>query len=211
MEEEVPRRRVTVKRIKRVFDGFLKVDEALFSIERYDGTIAKDVKRLSLERGDSAGALLLDCAPPAVDGNSKLPRVWLVEQFRYSTYEKGPGWILELPTGVIEDGEDPAETVRREVLEEVGVKVQNLEQISTFYVSPGGSSERIFLYFARVDGQEPPQADRHGLSDEGEDIKLSSFPAQDFIKDAKLGNIDDAKTLVAGLWLAANWDRVSRL
>lgn len=206
MEEDQPRR-VTVKRIKRVFDGFLKVDEASFSVERYDGTIATDVSRLSLERGDSAGALLLDCVPPG--GDSSAPRVWLVEQFRYSTYEKGPGWIQELPTGVIDAGEDPADAVRREVLEEVGLEARTMERISTFYVSPGGSSERICLYFARVDGQEPPPADHHGRADEGEDIRIVPVPAQDFIREAKLGNIDDAKTLIAGLWLAANWDRVA--
>jgi len=35
-------------------------------------------------------------------------------------------------------------------------------------------------------------------------------PAKEFIRRARLGDIDDAKTLIAGLWLGAHWDRVSK-
>ena len=207
-DDDSLRRKVVVKSVKRVFNGFFKIDEAAFNLQRYDGSIAKDVRRLSLERGDSAGAILLDCGAPGSPAAEA--RIWLVEQFRYSTYEKGPGWILELPTGVIEDGDDPAETVRREVREEAGLEAVKLELIATVYVTPGGSSERIFIYFGRVDGQEPPRMEGLGVRAEGEDIRLVACPAKEFIRRARLGDIDDAKTLIAGLWLGAHWDRVSR-
>ncbi len=49
----------------------------------------------------------------------------------------------ELPAGHIEDGEDPAETVCREVLEETGLVVSNAQLIATFDV--------IHLFTATVD------------------------------------------------------------
>jgi ADP-ribose pyrophosphatase len=52
---------------------------------------------------------------------------------------------------MIEKYDTPESAARREVEEETGCKLLKLEHISTFYVSPGGSSERILLYYVEVD------------------------------------------------------------
>ena len=40
--------------------------------------------------------------------------------------------------------------MRREIEEELGYRADRSSHIATFYVSPGGSSERIWLYYAEV-------------------------------------------------------------
>ena len=47
--------------------------------------------------------------------------ILLTRQFRYPTLEHGPGFLLELPAGAIEDDEDPVVAMRRELAEELGI------------------------------------------------------------------------------------------
>lgn len=181
---------VIVHSKKRVFDGFFKIDAADVSHERFDGRMSAPRRRLCFERGDAAAAILHDRAAAALV---------FVRQFRYPTHAKGPGWILEAAAGVIEAGEDPETCIRREVMEETGYRVDRLEPIATFYPSPGGSSERIFLFYAEV-----RQADRieagGGAPGEGEDIQVVRVPAADLEDWLSAGKIQDAKTLIGVLW-----------
>jgi nudix-type nucleoside diphosphatase (YffH/AdpP family) len=128
---------------KRVFDGFFKLDEAALRFEKWDGNMSGVVTRLQLERGDSAAALIW---------NVDRQKVILVNQFKYPTYLKGSGWITETVAGIAEPGEKPEDALRREVLEEAGYRIAegSIEPIGAFYVSPGGSSERVFLYYVQV-------------------------------------------------------------
>lgn len=127
-------------------------------------------------------------------------RILLTRQFRYPTYENGPGWVVEAAAGVVEPGEDPADTMRRELGEEIGFEPQHLEPIANFYVSPGGSSERVFLFYAEVS-----EADRvgngGGLADEGEDIEIVEFTLDELTERLHAGDIIDAKTLIGIQWL----------
>jgi ADP-ribose pyrophosphatase len=61
--------------------------------------------------------------------------------------------------------------MRRELIEEIGFRAGDLTHIATFYVSPGGTSERIMLYYAEV-GNTDRIAAVGGLASEGEDIQL---------------------------------------
>ena len=135
-------REVQIEKKKRILDDFFKVDEVHLRYERFDGHMSPLVRRLNFERGDSVAVLIF---------NSKNQHILLVNQFKYPAYEKGPGWITETVAGMLEKNENPESAARREVEEETGYKVLKLEHISTFYVSPGGSSERIILYYVEVD------------------------------------------------------------
>jgi len=187
-----------VKRLRRVYSGFLNMDEAVVSHPRYDGG-RQTVTRLSVERGDSVALLLVD---------RRSRKVWLTEQFRYPTLAKGPGWIVELPAGTVETGEEPDGTARREAAEETGLVPGALERVASFYVSPGGTSERIILYYAAVDGAKRDMGMARRTRDPDEDIKLIEQDLDEFLDEARLGRIDDAKTLVGGLWLLANRERL---
>jgi ADP-ribose pyrophosphatase len=185
--------RVEIKGKRRLLDDFFNVEEAHLSFEKFDGTMSPVVRRLNFERGDSVAALLhLIGRDTAV----------LVNQFKYPSYEKGSGWITEVVAGMIDKGETPEDAIRREIHEETGYRADRVEHISTFYVSPGGSSERIMLYYAAVSGAEPTDK-CGGLASESEDIKLIELPIADAFDLVRRGEIVDAKTIIALMWLEA--------
>lgn len=189
-------KRVVIERRERVYDGFFKLDETHLSYERFDGTMSEPVSRLALERGDSAAVLLY---------RPESRQIVLVNQFGYPTYEKGPGWIVETIAGVVDPGEDPEDAARREVLEESGYALRDLVHLSTFYVSPGGSSERIFLYLAEI-AESDKVTEGGGRVIEGEDIVSVELSLADALAQVRSGVIVDAKTIVA---IYALQDRIS--
>lgn len=191
-------RTALVKSVSRAYDGFLKVDVAEVSHPRFDGT-RQTVKRESMERGDAVAVVIVDTVRRLV---------WLTEQFRYPTLAKGPGWIDELPAGMPQEGESFEDAAHREVAEETGFTGLDLEHISTFYVSPGGTSERIVLFAAFVQDLEPDPAIAEARRDCEEDILMKPVPLEDFLAAGLRGYLDDAKTLIASLWLRANQQRM---
>jgi ADP-ribose pyrophosphatase len=183
---------------RRVFDDFFKIDEAKLRFERYDGRMSEVVRRLNFERGDSAAALLFD---------ARSRTVYLIEQFMYPTLVKAGGWLQTVVAGMIDKGETPEEAIRREILEEAGFAVERVEPIADFFVSPGGSSERIFLFCALVsDGARVGEGG--GVAIEHEDIRLMPVTLDDFITRLAAHGFADAKTIVAGYWLKDNLMRL---
>lgn len=187
------KRRVEIIHKARTDFRFFHIEEAHLRYERYDGTMSAELVRLNLQRGDAAAAIVHD---PAAD------TVVLVEQFRYSTYEKGPGWLLEIPAGVVEPGKDadPAVTMRRELEEEIGYHIAELRPVFTFYLSPGGSSERVFLYYATASLKDKQSAGG-GLLIENEDLRVLTLPTAEAFAHMKSGDIQDAKSLIGLQWL----------
>jgi len=184
-------KKVVVEQKKRVFDDFFKIDEALVRYEKFDGQLGETVRRLNFERGDAVAVLIF---------NRETRQVILVNQFRYPTYEKGDGWIIEIVAGILAKDEKPEEAVRREVLEETGYRVGDLTPVFTFFTSPGGSSERIFLYYTEVVNSDRI-AKGGGLGSEHEDIEVVAYSLPDMWKALETGKITDAKTIIALMWL----------
>ena len=135
-------RTVNVLDRRRLLDDVFKVDEVHVDYERFDGSMAADVRRLVFERGDSVAAVVL---------NRSSGRLLFTEQLRVPTLNSGPGWLVEVMAGMIDAGETPEAALLRELEEELGFRVEHLEAIANFFVSPGGSSERIWLYYAEVE------------------------------------------------------------
>jgi nudix-type nucleoside diphosphatase (YffH/AdpP family) len=186
--------KVEVIRCRRVFDDFFKIDEAELRFERYDGTMSEVVRRLNFERGDSAAALLFD---------ARSRTVYLIEQFMYPTLANAGGWLQTVVAGMIDEGETPEQAIRREIVEEAGFAVERVEPIADFFVSPGGSSERIFLFCALV-SDAGRVGDGGGVASEHEDIRLVPVALDDFLKRIAAHGFADAKTIVAGYWLKDN-------
>jgi nudix-type nucleoside diphosphatase (YffH/AdpP family) len=115
-----------------------------------------------------------------------------------SASERSDGIIVELPAGVQDKGEAPRSTARREVAEELGYRLLTLRHIATFFVSPGGTSERILLYYATARGRARSQGG--GIAEEGEDIEVITVPVPKFVEMVKRNAIRDGKTLLAGYW-----------
>jgi nudix-type nucleoside diphosphatase (YffH/AdpP family) len=184
-------KRVEILSRRRLLDDFFKVDEVLLRHERLDGSMSQTARRLTLERGDGEAALLYR------PGSHRLV---LVRQFRYPTCARGPGWLLEVVAGILGGDESPETAMRREIAEETGYAVATLRLISIFYLSPGGSSERIYLYFGEID-EAAPRGAGGGLAEEAEEIEVVELTAAQAWQALDNGGIVDAKTLIALMWL----------
>jgi ADP-ribose pyrophosphatase len=184
-------RKVVIQERQLVLNDFFKVEAARLQFEHFDGSMSPVVRRLNFERGDAAAALIF---------NPKTQTILLIDQFRYPTYEKGPGWVTEVVAGMIDENDSPETTIKREIFEEIGYEVTHLEQIAMFYVSPGGSSERIFLYYAEVQ-EAQKQAAGGGLASEQEDIRPVEMSLDQALEHVRAGTIADAKTIIGLFWL----------
>jgi len=197
-----PNRRVEVLETVREYDGFYKIDRVRYRFERFDGTMSEPVTRLVFERGDSVCVLPYDRAKDAV---------LLIQQFRYPAYVRnGPGWLWEIIAGIQDKGRDRTAVAHAELMEEAGYQVDTLVPVASFYLSPGGSSERIYLYLAYVSPADRKTAGG-GLAEENEDIAVSAVPFREAMKMIDAGEIIDAKTIIALQWLALHKNDLPRL
>jgi ADP-ribose pyrophosphatase len=124
----------------------------------------------------------------------------LIRQFRYPVYralKKKNGWLYELVAGVVERGETPKEVVRREVMEEAGYKVKNLKLLTRIFPSPGGMSERIYIFYADVAARKNAGG---GVASEHEDIRVIELPVAKVYAMLEKGEIEDAKTVIGLLY-----------
>jgi ADP-ribose pyrophosphatase len=185
-------KKVSIEQKRYILDDFFKIEEAYLRFEQFNGKMSPLVRRLSLERGDSVAVLIF---------NHNTGKLIMVSQFRYPTFQNKHGWTLEIIAGMVDPGEKPEETVRRELEEEIGLKIDKLEHISTFYLSPGGSSERIYLYHSEVSGNGAKYKETGGLIGHGEDVKAIEIPVEDALAKIRSGEIIDAKTIIAIYWL----------
>ena len=117
--------------------------------------------------------------------------VALVRQYRHAAGK----YLLELPAGSLDDGENPAAGAIRELEEEIGVRAGRIEKLTEFYVSPGFLTEKMYVFLAT----ELIETGQQLEDDELIEIELMTFPqAFDLIRS---GGIEDAKSMV-GLMLA---------
>ncbi|UCF20103.1 MAG: NUDIX hydrolase [Gemmatimonadota bacterium] len=182
--------RVRILKKERVFKDVFAIDRAVLKFRKHDGSWSPPVRQLCFERGDSVAALLL---------NRDSGRLVLVNQFRYPTYEKGPGWLTEVVAGGLDEDEMPEDAIVREVYEETGYRVEKLRPVSTFYVSPGGTSERVVLFYGEVDGEAAAGSSFGTGADE--DTRVVEIEISELWESFLAGTLQDAKTIIALLWL----------
>jgi len=185
-------KKVLIEQKRYILDDFFKIEEAYLRFEQFNGKMSPRVRRLNLERGNSIAVLVY---------NRNTDKLILVSQFRYPTYENNHGWTIEIIAGMVDPGETPEESTRRELQEETGLNISTFEHITTFYPSPGGSSEQIFLYYSEVSGEQARYNKTGGLIGHGEDIKAIEITLKDALAKIKSGEIVDAKTIIGIYWL----------
>ena len=141
------------------------------------------VARLDIVEHRSAVAML----PLDDQGN-----IWFIRQYRHPAAIE----LLELPAGVMDEGEIPEVSAQRELREEIGMSAKRLEELGSFFLAPGYSNEYMYVYLAQDLSPAPLQPDAD------EFIEIVKVPVADV--GALIGSrkIRDAKTLATlCLWM----------
>ena len=163
---------------KKIYQG------KILGLSVYDGIIeGRKVKREMIEHRGAAAML-------AFDENKK---VILVKQHRFPH-----GFVLEIPAGTMEKGEEPIKCAFREFQEETGYKAKKMTHLISFYPSIGYNSEIIHCYVAsglkKIAGLK---------LDADEILSVEKIELDKVMKMIKTGKIQDAKTICAIMTYAA--------
>lgn len=110
----------------------------------------------------------------------------LVRQYRHAAAE----YLLELPAGTLNAGEDPEVGARRELEEEIGVVAEKIEKLCEFYVSPGFLTEKMHLFMASGLTETAQNLD------DDEFVEIERYSLADLTTMVKDGRIVDAKTII---------------
>ena len=114
-------------------------------------------------------------------------RIIMEKQFRYALND----YLLEIPAGKLDAGEDPLVCAKRELEEETGIVASEWISLGTIATSPGFCNEVIHLYVAK------------GLSkgeihwDEDEYVEVERYTFDELLQRIKDETIKDSKTLSA--------------
>ena len=130
--------------------------------------------------------------PVLSDSASTDPQLLLIRQYRYAV--GGPLW--EIPAGRLESGEAPIDCARRELLEETGCRCKRLDPLTWLWTTPGFTNEKIHLFVATglTRGEAAREAD--------EFMEVVPLPLSEVLRMIQRGEITDAKTMVAILYMA---------
>ena len=189
---------VLVEQRERCFQGFYRLDRLQLKHRLFAGNMGSTISRELFVRPDAVCVLPYD---PHTDS------VVLVEQFRIGALDKSPEpWLLEIVAGLIDTDEEPAEVARREAREEADLELHELLPVMTYYPSPGGSDERVYLYVGRC--STVGVGGVFGVEEEGEDIRVHVWPLADALQAVQNGSIDNAASIIALQWLALNKEQV---
>jgi 8-oxo-dGTP pyrophosphatase MutT (NUDIX family) len=114
----------------------------------------------------------------AVLAFTKNQEVVLIRQYRHGVREA----VWEFPGGVVDDGENPLEGARRELLEETGYTASNLIEVGKFYPNPALQTNLMYGYVAY-------DAEKTAIQklDEAEDIEVHLVPLDELIAMTKRG------------------------
>jgi ADP-ribose pyrophosphatase len=181
-----------------VYQGHFQLEQWKVQFRLFNGRWSETQTREVFERGEAVGVLLFD---------TNSDQLVLIEQFRVGIAKKAKNpWLMEIVAGVINKGESLEQVARRETLEETGLTITNLLPICEYWVSPGGSSERIYLFCGQVNAQLAQGI--HGVAEEGEDIRLQALSLNDVYNLLEQGKFNNSSTIIALQWLQHNEQKV---
>jgi len=118
----------------------------------------------------------------------------LVSQFRAPVlYSGGPPSHIEVPAGLVDEG-DSADEARREAMEETGLRLSQLDFVASTWSMPGISTERMDLFLAAY-GEADRTGTGGGLAAEGEAVAVHEIPLPELAAMGRRGAITDMKSL----------------
>jgi len=137
----------------------------------------RKVKRDVVEHSDCIAVVALD----------EQNNVLLVRQFRYPVGR----FLLEIPAGGIDPGEESIDSVRRELQEEIGYLPRKIDKLGGFYAIPGYGTEYLHCFLAT--DLVPARL----MAEDTDDIELVRVSQDKIPGLIASGEICDAKSIAA--------------
>ena len=163
-------------------------EHKLSSEMKFDGKLIKVTYDVAEVNGKEAWREVVHhpgaSAVVAIDEDN---RIIMEKQFRYALND----YLLEIPAGKLDAGEDPLVCAKRELEEETGIIASEWISLGTIATSPGFCNEVIHLYVAK------------GLSkgeihwDEDEYVEVERYTFDELLQRIKEEKIKDSKSLSA--------------
>lgn len=146
---------------KKIYKGFLTILN--LDVETSKGDV---VSREVMSRSDGGGS---DDSVASLVFDTEKERFIFAKQFRPGLMNEEDQNLIEVVAGTKEVGEDPNLCMEREIEEEIGYKVDNMKYIGEYFVSPGGTTEKIHLFVSFVSEKV---SEGGGLESEDEEIEI---------------------------------------
>jgi ADP-ribose pyrophosphatase len=165
-----PEKKLATQQIYQGHAVTVRVD----TVEKASG---KKVTREVVEHSDCIAVVALD----------KQDNVLLVRQFRHAVGKS----LLEIPAGGIDPGEEPIDSVRRELQEEIGYFPRKIDKLGGFYAVPGYGTEYLHCFLAT--DLVPARL----VAEDTDDIELVRVSPDEIPRLIASGEICDGKTIAA--------------
>lgn len=180
----------TVHARETLYSGFFKALNIRFSHSLFAGGESPVITREVQLRGEAAAVLIWD---PARD------TFLMIEQIRAGALNEANGpWLTEIVAGMLGEGEEPEQVVRREALEEANVELLDVVPMLRYLPSPGGTDEGLHLFLAKAELEHAGGV--FGLAEEGEDIRAFTVPTAEALAMLERGDIHNSMTVIALQW-----------
>lgn len=184
-----------------LYKGFFRMVLDTIKHKKFDGSWTGEFTREIIERPQAVGVLPYD---PVLD------KVILIQQFRAGAIANPESpWLIEIIAGLYEINESPDTTTIREAKEEAGLDLLDLYPIYEYFVSPGGSTETLKLYCARVDASNAGGI--YGVDNENEDIRAFAVSLDDALEMVQSGKIKTSPAIIVLQWLQLNKEWLKQL
>lgn len=163
------------------YKGHFSVDE--LTVKSRSG---REHKREVMVRKDAVAAVVY---------NTLTKKFIFVSQWRPGSNSD----ILEIVAGTLDvPGEDPRDAMKREIDEEIGYKTDSIHLIDECYMSPGGTTEIITVYYCEVS-----EKIHQGGGLEDEDIDIIEMDLDDILST----RFKDAKTIIGINYIKNNKEK----
>lgn len=177
---------------------FFGIQAAQLTYRQFDGTQSEVLPREVFVGIDASLVLPYD---------PKRDRVLLVEQLRVGPVirQDPQPWMLEPIAGMVDARETPLEAAKRESFEEARLSDLELRHISSFYPSPGSSTDYFHAYLGLCDLPDD-HASFGGLEEEAEDLRLHLMGFDEVMALMQSGEINAGPMVMMLCWLAMQRD-----
>lgn len=137
--------------------------------------------------------------------NTYTKKVLLTKQLRMPIYiaDASLGASIEVVGGAIDTNETPEETVFRETKEEVGYEFNDIQKVSTVFLTPGLVKEQVHLYVANYTDDNKVD-NGGGVFNEDEEIEIFEIPFSKALEMISTNEIRDARTILLLQYLKLN-------